>query len=260
MGIVAPAPRRSHSSVSPPAQQFFPGTDPIGKLISPTSSSTDPNKWREIVGVVADVVEGVTANDLEAVKLPQIYAPFAQTPYPAAAFIVRANGGPAAFATILRHEIYKVDSEQPVTYLNAYDNLLMGQFASQQFAMLLFITFSVIALILAAIGIYGVVAFSVSQRTNEFGVRMALGARPTDVFRLVIGQGGRIVGCGIAVGVVGALAAERFIKSMLFQTPAYDPLVFSAISLLLVAVALVACLLPAYRATKVDPIVALRVE
>ncbi|HTB80665.1 MAG TPA: ABC transporter permease [Opitutaceae bacterium] len=242
------------------AKQFFPDTDPIGKLISPVSDPSSAPKWREIVGVVADVVSGVNPNDLQSDAPPQIYTPFAQTPYPAFAFIVRANGGAAAFAGILRHAIYNVDPEQPVATLDTYDNLLMGQFSSQKFAMFLFITFSVIALILAAIGIYGVVAFSVSQRTNEFGVRMALGARPGDVFRLVISQGGRIAGYGIAFGVVGALAAERFIKSMLFQTPAYDPLVFGAISLLLVAVALVACLLPARRATKVDPIVALRVE
>jgi putative ABC transport system permease protein len=140
------------------------------------------------------------------------------------------------------------------------EEIMADSIARQRFAMTLLTVFSLVALVIAAVGIYGVMAYSVVQRTGEFGIRMALGAQQRDVLRLVLTQGGKLVGLGLIIGLAATLAASRAMGSMLFNTSAHDPLTLAAITLLLGAVALVACLLPANRATKVNPIEALRTE
>jgi predicted permease len=234
------------------AKQLFPATDPIGQQVA---FATEPQLWREVVGLVSEV----RPFDVEHEPLPQSYVPLAQSPFSVLNVLVRPTGPPPT-ADTLRREIYAVDPKQPIARLFPFDQLIMGVFGRQRFAMMLFVVFSVIALLLAMIGIYGVMAFSVSRRTAEFGVRIALGARSRDVMRLILGQASRLVAGGIVVGLAGALAAGRFIQSMLYHTPAYDPWVLGTIALLLVFAALLAAFVPAWRATKVDPLVALRAE
>jgi putative ABC transport system permease protein len=173
--------------------------------------------------------------------------------------VVRSAGaapGPAA----IRAAIYAVDPQQPVGRIRPLSHLVADSIARQRFAMLLFAVFSAVAVLLAAIGIYGVMAYSVGQRAGEIGIRMALGAHTGDVLGLVIRQGGRLVGLGLVVGLAGALSLTRLLESMLFGVRSYDPATFAAIVALLGLVALLACLLPARRAARVDPMTALRSE
>lgn len=241
------------------ARKHFPGVNPLGRRISPTMRD---RTWSEIVGVVSDV----QAYGAEREPSPQSYTPFSQTPFRTLTFIVRTDPskpglvGSAAFAAALRQDVQAVDPEQPVARLEPVTNLLRQSVARQRFAMTLFGVFSGLALLLAAIGIYGVMAYAVVQRTSEFGIRLALGAQPSDILRLVLGHGARLVILGLIGGTLGALAAVQLLQSLLYQTPARDPLVFVAIAALLAGVATVACLVPARRATRVDPMVALRAD
>jgi putative ABC transport system permease protein len=241
------------------ARKHFSGVNPIGRRISPTMRD---RVWSEIVGVVADV----EPYGAERGASPQSYTPFAQTPFRTLTFVVRTDPSTPglvtseSFAAALRHDVQSVDPEQPVARLEPAANLLRQSIARHRFAMTLFGVFSVLALLLAAIGIYGVMAYAVVQRTSEFGIRLALGAQPADILRLVLGQGARLVLLGLAGGTLGALGAVQLLQSLLYQTPTRDPLVFAGIATLLVAVAAVACLLPARRATRVDPMIALRAE
>jgi putative ABC transport system permease protein len=237
------------------ANQFFPGEDPIGKRINMTNG---PQTWREIVGVVADVKHSSFVDS----TAPQSYDPIAQQPFPFMSFVVRTENAAAAanFAATARREIYAVDAAQPVTRIEPLEKLVADSMARERFAMILFGVFSALALLLAAIGIYGVMAYAVSQRTGEFGIRAALGAQPADVLRLVLGQGFKLVVLGIGAGAAGAIAASRVVESLLYETAPRDPLVLSVIAVLLAAVALLACLVPALRATRVSPITALRAE
>jgi putative ABC transport system permease protein len=153
-----------------------------------------------------------------------------------------------------------VDKDQPIGAIRPLEEIVADSVARQRFAMTLLTVFSLVALVIAAVGIYGVMAYSVVQRTGEFGIRMALGAQQRDVLRLVLMQGGKLIGLGLIIGLAATLAASRTLGSMLFNTSGQDPLTLGTITLLLGAVALIACLLPANRATKVNPIEALRAE
>jgi putative ABC transport system permease protein len=153
-----------------------------------------------------------------------------------------------------------VDKDQPIGTIRPLEEIMAESIARQRFAMLLLTVFSGVALVIAAVGIYGVMAYNVVQRTGEFGIRMALGAQQRDVLKLVLTQGGKLIGLGLVIGLLATLAASRAMGSMLFNTSAYDPLTLTSITLLLGAVALVACFFPAQRATKVNPIEALRAE
>lgn len=235
------------------AQRFFPNEDPLGKRINMTNG---PQRWREIVGIVGDV----KGNELDGQVDPQSYEAIAQQPFENISFVVRAPSAGSGLAASLRRELATVDPTQPVARLEPLDRLVANSVASERFAMTLVTVFSLVALILAAIGIYGIMAYAVAQRSIEFGIRLALGAQPGDVLRLVIKQGGLLVGIGVTAGLVGALLTSRLIGSLLYQTSTHDPLIFVAIALLMSAVALLACWLPARRATKVDPMIALRAE
>jgi putative ABC transport system permease protein len=235
------------------ARQHFPNEDPIGKRINITNG---PDTWREIVGIVGDIkqygVDKATSN--------QSYEPFAQVPFNSLNLVIRTSGPPAALLSAIRPAVYAVDKDQPVGAIRPLEEIMADSIARQRFAMTLLTVFSAVALVIAAVGIYGVMAYSVVQRTGEFGIRMALGAQQRDVLRLVLAQGGKLVGLGLLIGLAATLAASRAMGSMLFNTSAQDPLTLGLITLLLGVVALIACLLPANRATKVNPIEALRTE
>jgi putative ABC transport system permease protein len=235
------------------ARQQFPNEDPIGKRINITNG---PDTWRQIVGIVGDIKQ----YGVDKATSAQAYEPFAQVPFSSLNVVIRTNGSPAALLGALRPAVYAVDKDQPVGTIRPLEEIMAESIASQRFAMTLLTVFSLVALVIAAVGIYGVMAYSVVQRTGEFGIRMALGAQQRDVLRLVLAQGGRLVGLGLIIGLAGTLAASRAMGSMLFNTSAQDPLTLGTITLLLGAVALIACLLPANRATKVNPIEALRAE
>ena len=235
------------------ARQFFPNEDPIGKRINITNG---PETWREIVGIVGDIKQ----YGVDKATSAQSYEPFAQVPFTSFNVVIRTKGSPAALLGSLRPAVYAVDKDQPVGIIRPLEEIMADSIARQRFAMLLLSVFSGVALVIAAVGIYGVMAYNVVQRTGEFGIRMALGAQQRDVLRLVLTQGGKLIGLGLLIGLLATLGASRAMGSMLFNTSSYDPLTLTSITLLLAAVALVACFFPANRATKVNPIEALRAE
>jgi putative ABC transport system permease protein len=235
------------------ADQFFPGEDPIGKRISITNG---PESWREIVGVV----QNVRHLGLDDSRPLQIYEPLAQRGAGVFNFTVRSAGANPGLAPALRALVRELDPRQPVTRLSAMDSLVEASLARARFGMTLFAVFSGLALLLATLGIYGVMAYTVSQRTAEFGVRMALGAQTSDVRRLVLGQAARLAGIGLALGLAGAIASGRLLEALLYNTSTHDPLVLAGLTVVLAAVALLAAWLPARRASRVDPMIALRAE
>ncbi len=235
------------------ARQYFPHEDPLGKRINVTNG---PDAWREIVGIVADV----TQYGVDRATTNQTYEPYAQKPFTGINIVIRTDGPVAPLLGALRPAVYAVDKDQPVGSIRALEDIFSDSIARQRFATLLLGVFSIVALVIAAIGIYGVMAYNVTQRTSEIGIRLALGAQPRDVLRLVLAHGGKLVGLGLLLGLVAALAGGRLLESMLYKTSPRDPLTLGAITLLLAAAAALACLLPARRATKVDPMIALRAE
>jgi putative ABC transport system permease protein len=235
------------------ARQFFPNEDPIGKRINITNG---PYARREIVGIVGDIKQ----YGVDKATSAQSYEPFAQVPFDSLNVVIRTKGSPAALLGALRPAVYAVDKDQPIGTIRPLEEIMADSIARQRFAMLLLTVFSGVALVIAAVGIYGVMAYNVVQRTGEFGIRMALGAQQRDVLKLVLTQGGKLIGLGLVIGLLATLGASRAMGSMLFNTSAYDPLTLASITLLLGAVALVACFFPANRATKVNPIEALRAE
>jgi putative ABC transport system permease protein len=235
------------------ARQHFPNEDPIGKRINITNG---PDTWREIVGIVGDIKQ----YGVDKATSAQSYEPFAQVPFTSVNLVVRTNGSPAALLGALRPTVYAIDKDQPIGIIRPLEEIMADSIARQRFAMTLLSVFSAVALVIAAVGIYGVMAYNVVQRTGEFGIRMALGAQQSDVMRLVLTQGGKLIGLGLLIGLAATLAASRAMGSMLFNTSAYDPLTLGTITVVLAVVALVACFFPANRATKVNPIEALRSE
>ncbi|HSE98916.1 MAG TPA: ABC transporter permease, partial [Blastocatellia bacterium] len=238
------------------ARRFWPGEDAVGKRIK-LGSLDSPAPWMEIVGVVKDVRQF----ELGAEPRPQMYVPYEQPVYfRPSHLVVRTQVEPMSLAATVRSAVWEIDKDQPVSNITSMENVLSESIARQRFSMLLLGIFATLALVLASVGIYGVMSYSVAQRTREIGIRMALGAQSRDVLKLVVGQGMRLAVAGVAAGLAVAFALTRLMSSLLFGVSAVDPVTFGGVSLLLAVVAFVACYIPARRATRVDPITSLRYE
>jgi putative ABC transport system permease protein len=240
------------------ASKFFPGQNVIGKRIKPGfAADNSGEKMREIVGVVGNVKHLSLKNE----DSPEMYLPRTQIPTHIMSIVIRANvSDPNAITSAVRKELAEMDATIPLTSVRVFDEYISRSLARPRFNALLISVFAGTALVLTAIGIYGVMAYSVAQRTNEIGIRIALGAAQSNIFRLVIGQAMSLVAISVVIGLAGAFAATRFLNSLLFGVGAWDPVTFCVIVVLISLVAFVAAWLPARRAMQVDPIVALRTE
>ena len=238
------------------ARTFWPNQDPLGKWIK-LGRPQDKVPMLTVVGVVGDVRQ----LDLVRTPRPAVYFPAAQdhgTGDTLADWVVRTLDEPMSLAAQARAAVWAIDATLPITRMQTMERLRSAITATQQFNLLLVGIFAVLALVLAAIGLYGVTSYSVDQRTRELGIRVALGAQRREVLRLVLSQGARLAVAGLAAGTVAALALTRFMATLLFGVGARDPLTFAAVGLLLLVVSLVASFIPAHRATRVDPVIALR--
>ena len=234
------------------ARRFFPDEDPIGRRLD----ISGPTYMREIVGIVGDIKQ----ESLKTPTPPQVYEPFAQKPGPAMRVLLRARSNPMHLVGTVRQEVRAIDSGQPISEALPMEEIVTRSLARDRFSALVLGAFACLALILAAVGLYGVVAYVVTQRTNEIGIRIALGADPRGIQRLVVFQSLRVVLIGLGLGLVGAIAVTGILRSLLYEVKPRDPMTFAVVTLLLVLVALAAAFIPARRAARVDPVLALRAE
>jgi putative ABC transport system permease protein len=248
------------------AHMYFPDSDPLGQMLSAGFSPVGPCR---IVGVVGHVkLWGL--DDPRTNTQNQAYFPLYQDPdqwvlinYPDTTIIVRTPLEPVTVMPAVKAAVYRAGSDQPVFNVQTMQQIVSESMSSQRFPMILLGAFAALALLLASIGIYGVISYSVTQRVHEIGIRMALGAEKRNIFRLVLGQGLRLVLAGLAIGAAAALILTRLLSSfsrLLYGVGASDPITFAAVSLVLTGVAAVACYIPGRRAARVDPMVALRYE
>jgi putative ABC transport system permease protein len=235
------------------ARQYFRGEDPLGKKLQLGWGGDEP---KEIVGVVGNVRH----RGLDDQPRPEMYVPQAQFKTNDMTLLVRANTKPESLTQLITAEVRKLDPQLPLTDVKTLDQYRSDTVAMPRFNLLVLTLFAGLALALTVIGLYGVISYSVTQRTSEIGVRMALGAQPLDILRMILQQGMGLVFIGVAIGLAGAWAVTRVMSSLLFEVSTSDPLTFFSVALLLTVVALLASFLPAYRATKVDPVIALRYE
>ncbi|PYV89642.1 MAG: hypothetical protein DMG05_13150 [Acidobacteria bacterium] len=235
------------------ARRFWPDSDPIGRHLI---FKPERPKSCEIVGVVADVKH----SGLEAESGVELYRPCLQVPLLLMGLVVRTTTDPLSGAAAVRSQVWAVDKDQPVYNIKTMEQYLSESVKPRRFNVLLLSLLAGIAVLLAAVGIYGVLGYTVTQRTHEIGIRMALGGEARDVLKLVVGQGMVLTLIGVGIGLAGAFALTRVLSSLLYGVTATDPATFVGVSLLLAGVALLACCIPARRATKVDPVEALRYE
>jgi putative ABC transport system permease protein len=234
------------------ARIYFSGEDPIGKRIS----FDDRQSWISIVGIIGDVKQ----LGLDSSAKPEVYFPYLQVVAPEMSLVIRTSSNPLSLAAALKSQIQMIDKDLPIDDAKTMQQLLAESSSGRRFNMLLLSVFAAVALVLAIVGIYGVMSYTVARRTHEIGIRVAVGAQPLDVFRMVIGQGMKLAIIGVACGLAGAFGLTRLMTTMLFGVEPTDPATFVSIAVLLTGVTLVACYIPARRATKVDPLVALRYE
>ncbi|HXW57324.1 MAG TPA: ABC transporter permease [Candidatus Cybelea sp.] len=236
------------------ARQYWPDEDAMGKRVKLEDGSAPV--WRQVIGIVRDVRQD---SIVEAAR-PEVYAPLLQVPVPYLALAVRTRGGPAALTAAVRHAVMAVDKDQPLFQIQTMQQVVEDSVAGRRFQMSLLAAFATIALGLAGIGIYGLISYTVNQRTHEIGIRVALGAKRRDVVHLVVRHGMMLAIAGVVLGTVGALLLTRFLSGMLYGVGANDPTTLLSVATLLVGVAALASYIPARRAMRVDPMVALRYE
>jgi putative ABC transport system permease protein len=234
-------------------RRHFPDEDPIGRGLDIGNGTDGPY---EIVGVVGDVRQGT----LDAAPTPTMYVPFKQDIFSTMWIVARTEGAPEALAGPIKQVLRELDDQISAFSITPLDAVVGESVAPRRFAMLLVTVFAGVALVLAAVGLYGVVAYSASQRTREIGVRVAMGATRGDVLRLVVGDGVKLAAIGIVIGLGCAAALARFVETLLFEVTTSDPTSYVATALLLLGVAVVACYVPARRAARVDPVIALQSE
>ncbi|HXU38418.1 MAG TPA: ABC transporter permease [Blastocatellia bacterium] len=238
------------------AERYFADESPIGKRLKVGGANRPRNVWMEIVGVVGDV----KYSGLDAQPEPAYYLPLEQNVWGAAYLAVRTSVNPASLASAIREQIWELDKDIPIANLATMDQLLAESVAQPRFRAFLLGLFAALALVLASVGIYGVISYSVTQRTHEIGIRMALGAQARDVSTLVIRQGIALALIGVSIGLVGSVWLTRLLENLLFQVSATDGSIFAGVATLLIAVAVLACWIPARRASRLDPMAALRCE
>ena len=240
------------------ADKYLHGVNPLGQKAAIYMKSFAENEIQpsEIIGVVGDVHQ----IGLDTSPEPTVYWPHPELVMSGMTILVRTSNDPLAMVSAVRNELQQIDPELPMAAVAPMDQLLADSLSRSRFTMLLLGIFAAVALVLAAVGIYGLIAYSVTQRTQELGIRIALGAQRRDVLRLVLGQGTRLTLLGVTVGVLAGLGFARLLSTLLFGVSATDPLTFACVAALLGLVGLAACYIPARRATRVDPIVALRYE
>ncbi len=241
------------------ARQYWPGTEALGKRFK-IGGPDSPAPWTTIVGIAADVRQMATDAPVKA----EMYFPFRQIPTGAAYrprdLVIRTSVEPASLAAAVRREIHAIDPNQPISDIRTMDEILSDETAARQLGMMMLVTFAGLALLLSMLGIYGVLSYFVAQRTQEIGLQVALGAQAGDILRMVLKKGMLLAVAGLGIGLVASLALTRLMQSLLYEVSASDPLTFVAVAAILLGVALLACYLPARRAMKVDPIIALRYE
>jgi putative ABC transport system permease protein len=242
------------------ARKFFASAEALGQRIK-LGGRQSPFPWLTIVGVAGDVRH----RGLDKGVKPEMYVPYRQARLPAwpvgsMYLVVRGAGQPEALAAAVREQVQAIDPDQPLANIETMSERLGESISERRFSTLLMGVFAGAALLLAVVGLYGVMSYSVTERTREFGIRMALGAQPGDVLRLIIIEGGRVALLGVIAGVLASLMLTRGMASLLYGVSATDPLTFAGVAVLLIVVSLVACYLPARRATRVDPMIALRYE
>jgi predicted permease len=235
------------------AGNYLSGEDPIGKRVR---YGGDDDPFLEIVGVVGDVQH----YSVGRISRPQVYFPFAQRADDHVSFVMKASVPPLSLVQAARSGIQTVDPDMPLEAVHTLEQLLVEEMAAPRFRTMLLTSFGLTALVLAVVGLYGVMSYTVSQRSREIGIRMALGARQSSILRLVVRDGVHLVAGGVVIGLGGALALTRVLESMLFGVGVHDPGVFAAAPLILMAVAAVAMLIPAVTATRVDPAKTLTAE
>jgi putative ABC transport system permease protein len=241
------------------AHTYFPNQSPIGQHIQ-VGAMPDPNvPWMEIVGVVADVKQSLASESSS-----EMYVPFRQAdqvlPVLTMSLVVRTAGDPLAQTNSIRSVVHNIDANQPVTAIRSMEENVTQSVSAPRFRTVLLSVFAGIALVLAAVGIFGVMAYSVAQRTRELGLRIALGASRGRVLQLVLAHGVRLTLVGVAIGLVATFLLTRYVSSLQFNVPLYDPVTLVGVVGALIVISFCACYLPARRATLVDPIVALREE
>jgi putative ABC transport system permease protein len=237
------------------ARRYFPNQDPIGRQMR-FGFPPNSNVPREIVGVVGDVRDVALSKN----PGPVMYVPFSQAPLYGGEVVVRSSLSVSSVAAAVREVVRSIDKNLPVTDVESFTDAVGQSISRERFRTFLLGSFSAIALLLAAVGIFGIISYSASQRSHEIGIRMAVGAQRRDILRLILGQGAKLALLGLGSGVVFALLLTRLMESLLYNVSATDPLTFAGVAIILLGVAVTACYIPARRAMRVDPIVALRYQ
>jgi putative ABC transport system permease protein len=235
-------------------QRYWPEQNPLGRVIRMPKGSSAISVT--VVGVVGNIKE----NALDGRDIPQVYLPYAQNPFIFATLAVRTAGDPLSMTRAVQKTIWSIDKDQPMWKIRTLQFLVDRSFSYRRYMLVLLSAFSGLSLLLATIGVYGVLSYSVTQRTGEFGIRTAIGATPADILRLVVRRGAVLVGGGLAAGVAASLVLTRFLQTQVYEVSTADPMVYASLSLLMLVVAMLAVIVPARRATRVDPVIALRRE